>query len=98
MIKLKKSKSKHSFPSLQISTLHHKIEQKKGKKKKKPGFVSLGRGTQGHEPEGVPEPQENTQVQEPPRNANKLSIFLIISWLLSHLVEKKHFHGEHGNI
>jgi hypothetical protein len=30
-------------------------------------LYSPGRGgTQGHDPEGVPEPQENTQIQEPP--------------------------------
>ncbi len=27
---------------------------------------TLGKGTGGHEPEGVPKNQENAQVQEPP--------------------------------
>jgi hypothetical protein len=52
------------------------------------------RGIRGHEPKGVPKPQENTQVWE--RTSPHANNSLFISSLLPNFIKKKYFHGNMG--
>jgi hypothetical protein len=61
--------------------------------------LSLGKGTRGHEPEGVPKSQENAQIQEPPLTGT--CPYVINSHLLFppfSFCRKETFPWEHENI